>query len=68
MMQLVSQPGDLRLQGITGPKTGRDQTEKGDEKRAHRVATVISRMIGTPVFSDRTESSVTTVRAAGFGW
>src|SRR5271169_491502 len=36
MMQLVSQREDLSLQGITGPKTGRDQSEKGDEKRAHR--------------------------------
>ena len=36
MMQLVSEREDLRLQGITGPKTGRDQSEKGDEKRAHR--------------------------------
>jgi hypothetical protein len=36
MMQLVSQREDLRLKGITGSKTGRDQSEKGDEKRAHR--------------------------------
>jgi len=29
MMQLVLQREDLRLPGITGPKTGRDQSEKG---------------------------------------
>jgi hypothetical protein len=60
MMQLASQREDLRLQGITGPKTGRDQSEKGDERELIVVATIISRMIGTRVFSDRTEFSVTT--------
>ena len=59
-MQLVSQREDLRLQGITGPKTGRDQSEKGDEKRAHRGTHHHLTQAGTPVFSDRTEFSVTT--------
>jgi len=57
---LVSQREDLRLQGITGPKTGRDQSEKCDKRKLIVVATIISPMIGTPVFSDRTEFSVTT--------
>jgi len=30
MMQLVSQREDIRLQGITGAKTGCDQSEKGE--------------------------------------
>src|SRR6266699_3924820 len=44
----------------TGSKTGCYQSEKGDEKRVHRGTTIISQMVGTPVFSDRTEFSVTT--------
>ena len=43
-----------------GSKTGCYQSEKGDEKRVHRGTTIISQMVGTPVFSDRTEFSVTT--------
>src|SRR6201998_3384730 len=34
--QLVTKREDLRLQGRTGSKTGGYQSEKGDEKRAHR--------------------------------
>jgi hypothetical protein len=34
--QLVTKREDLRLQGRTGSKTGDYQSEKGDEKRAHR--------------------------------
>src|SRR5271166_2924092 len=34
--QLVTKREDLRLQGSTDPKTGGQQSEKGDEKRAHR--------------------------------
>jgi hypothetical protein len=41
-----------------GSKTGGDQSEKGDEKRAHRDSTRISRMIGTSAFSARTAFSV----------
>jgi hypothetical protein len=41
---------ELRLQGITRPKTGRDQSEKGDETELIMVATIISRMIGTLCF------------------
>ena len=33
---------DLRLQGGMGPKTGRDQSEKGDKKRAHRHSRVVT--------------------------
>src|SRR5450759_4533208 len=51
---------DLRLQGDTGSKTGGDQSEKGNKKRAHRDTTRISRMIRTSAFSARTEFSVTT--------
>jgi hypothetical protein len=51
---------DLRLQGDTGLKTGGDQSEKGNKKRAHRDTTRISRMLGTTAFSARTEFSVTT--------
>jgi len=48
------------MQGGTGSKTGGDQSEKGDVKRAHRDATMISRMLGTFALSARTEFSVTT--------
>src|SRR5207249_231046 len=34
--KLVTKCEDLRLQGRTGSKTGGYQSEKGDEKRAHR--------------------------------
>jgi len=34
--KLVTKREDLRLQGRTGSKTGGYQSEKGDEKRAHR--------------------------------
>ncbi|MGB7844615.1 MAG: hypothetical protein WBL63_03300 [Candidatus Acidiferrum sp.] len=34
--QLVTKRKDLRLQGSTGSKSGGYQSEKGDEKRAHR--------------------------------
>jgi hypothetical protein len=51
---------DLRLQGDRGSKTGGDQSEKGNKKRAHRDTTRISRMLGTTAFSARTEFSVTT--------
>src|ERR1700685_841214 len=51
---------DLRLQGDTGSKTGGDQSEKGNKKRAHPDTTRISRMLGTTAFSARTEFSVTT--------
>jgi hypothetical protein len=34
--QLVTKGENLHLQGGTGPKTGGDQSEKSDQKRAHR--------------------------------
>ena len=34
--KLVTKGEDLRLQGGASPKTGGHQSEKGDEKRAHR--------------------------------
>jgi hypothetical protein len=43
--ELVTKREDLRLQGDTDSKTGGDQSEKGDEKRAHRDTTRISRML-----------------------
>src|ERR1700688_2198902 len=58
--ELVTKREDLRLQGDTGSKTGGDQSEKGNKKRAHRDTTRISRMLGTTAFSARTEFSVTT--------
>src|ERR1019366_131170 len=42
--ELVTKRDDLSLQGGTGSKTGRYQSEKGDEKRAHRNRTRISRI------------------------
>jgi hypothetical protein len=55
--ELVTKRDDLSLQGGTGSKTGRYQSEKGDEKRAHRNRTRISRILGTSAFSDPTEFS-----------
>jgi hypothetical protein len=57
--QLVTQREDLRLQGRTGSKTGGYQTEKV-KRELIVVSTMISRLIGTSLFSDRTEFSVTT--------
>jgi hypothetical protein len=57
---------DLCLQGDTGSKTGGDQSEKGNKKRAHDDTIRISRMIRTSAFSAPTEFSViTTAEAAG---
>ena len=58
--ELVTERENLRLQGGTGSKTGGNQSEKGDEKTAHRDTTRISRMLGTSAFSARSEFSVTT--------
>jgi hypothetical protein len=58
--QLVTKREDLRLQGSTGSKTGDYQSEKATKREFIVVAIMISRMIGTPVFSDRTEFSVIT--------
>src|SRR6202034_414683 len=58
--ELMTKREDFRLQGDTGSKTGGDQSEKGNKKRAHRDTTRISRMLGTPAFSARREFSVTT--------
>ena len=59
--ELVTKRENLSLQGGSGSKTGGYQSEKGDEKRAHRDRTRISRMLKTFAFSDRTEFSVTTI-------
>jgi hypothetical protein len=48
--ELMTKREDLRLQGDTGSKTGGDQSEKGNKKRAHRDTTRISRMLGTIAF------------------
>ncbi|MGA8507883.1 MAG: hypothetical protein WB762_19930, partial [Candidatus Sulfotelmatobacter sp.] len=58
--ELVTKREDLRLQGGTGSKTGGDDSEKGDENRAHRGSNRISQTIGTSAVSERTEFSVTT--------
>src|SRR5260370_29385869 len=52
--KLVTQREDLRLQGHTGSKTGGYQSEKGTKRELIVVATMISRLIGTSLFSDRT--------------
>jgi uncharacterized protein (DUF433 family) len=57
--KLMTKREDVHLKGNTGSKTGVYQSEKGDERELI-VATLISRMIGTSVFSDPTEFSVTT--------
>ena len=40
--ELVTKREDLRLRGGTGSKTGAHQSEKGNEKRAHRGSNRIS--------------------------
>src|SRR5580704_13304779 len=42
---------DLRLQGDTGSKTGGDQGEKGNKKRAHRDTTRITNARNHCIFS-----------------
>ena len=58
---LVTKREDLCLQRATGSTTGGYQSEKGDERELIVVATMISRMIGSSVFSDPTEFSVRTI-------
>jgi len=58
--KLVTKRKDLRLQGGTGSKTGGHQSEKSDEKRAHRGIHDDLTNDQTSVFSDGTEFSVTT--------
>jgi hypothetical protein len=58
--KLVTKREDLRMQGCTGPKTGGYQNERATKRELIVVTTMISRMIGTSVFSDRLEFSVTT--------
>jgi len=59
--KLVTKRQDLRLQSGTGSKSGDYQSEKTATKRELIVVTaMLSRMIGTSVFSDGTEFSVTT--------
>ena len=55
----MTQRKDLRLQGSTGSKLKVTRAKRAT-KRALIVVTMISRMIGTAVFSDRTEFSVIT--------
>jgi hypothetical protein len=58
--KLVTKREDLRLQGSTVRKVETSKVKKATKRELIVVATMISRMIGTPVFSDRTEYSVTT--------
>jgi hypothetical protein len=58
--ELVTKREDLRLQGSTGSKTGGYQAKKATKRELIMVATMISRMIGTSLFSDTTGFSVTT--------
>ena len=69
--KLVAKREYLCLQGSTGSKTGGYRSKKGNERELIVVATMISRMARTPVFSDRTEFSVTTGRNScirAYGW
>ena len=56
--KLVTKREDLCLQRATGSTTGGYQREKADEKRLIVVVTMISRMMGSSVFSDLTEFSI----------
>jgi len=58
--KLVTKREDLRLQGRTGSKTGGYQSEKGDEKRAHRGSHHDLTNDRNLFVSDRTEFSVAT--------
>src|SRR5580700_10238432 len=48
-----------------GFENWRPAKRKGDEKRAHRGSTMISPMVGTSAFSDRTRFSVSTGQKSG---
>jgi hypothetical protein len=58
--ELVTKRGDLRLEGSTGSKSGGYQSEKGDEKRAHRGRHHDLTNDQTSVFSDLIGFSVAT--------
>ena len=62
--QLVTKREDLRLQGRTVRKLEATKAKRATKRELIVVATMISRLIGTSLFSDRTEFSVTT----GFPW
>ena len=53
--KLVAKREDLRLQGSTGSKLEATKAKRATKRELIVVATMISRMVGTPVFSDRTE-------------
>jgi hypothetical protein len=57
--KLVTKREDLRLQGSTVRIVETSKVKKATKRELIVVATMISRMMGTPVFSDRTEYSVT---------
>ena len=57
--KLVTKREDLRMQGSTRSKVETIKAKKATKRELIVVATMISRLIGTPVFSDRTEFSVT---------
>jgi hypothetical protein len=52
------------LQGSTGSKTGAIKAKRATKKELIVIATMIPRMVGTLVFSDRTEFSVATPQGA----
>jgi hypothetical protein len=58
--QLVTKSENLRLQGSAGPKSGGDQSKKGEEKRVHRGEDYDLTGIVNLAFSARTEFSVAT--------
>jgi hypothetical protein len=58
--KLATKRENLPLQGGTSSKTGDYQNKRATKIELIVVATMISRMIITSVFSDRTEFSVTT--------
>jgi len=60
--KLVTKREDLRLQARTSSKTGDYQAKRATKRELIVVATMISRIIGTSLFSDRTELSATTAQ------
>ena|SRR5215469_2482780 len=63
--KLVAKREDLRMQGSTRSKSGGNQSEKGNKKRAHR-GSHHNLTTDRNVFSDRTEFSVTTAYFENF--
>jgi hypothetical protein len=63
--KLVTKREDLRLQSGTGSESGDYQAKRATKRELIVVAIMISRMIGTSVFSDGTEFSVGVIHGRG---